>query len=300
MVERIVLRRITNLDELALDMVSTPDFILKSVDWGVVKGTHHSYKYVNQIGVSIMNTSLGTRDIKIEGWIIAENEANMTFRKKALNSFVNPQEELELIYDSYSIRFKPDESVKYSITFAENNDAFCKFQITGTASNPMFSDAIEREDSFATTIPGFHFPLVLSTSSPDNGVTFGKRTESLIANIRNVGSVTIGMKIVFRAKGTLVNPSIIKVGTLEEFKIDKTLVADEEIVVNTNIGNKSVKGKIGNSELTNYYMYKNVDSSWLKLDVGDNYFRYNADEGLDNLEVFVYYNNQFLEVQECY
>ena len=47
MVERITLRRVKNLNELIMDMVSTPDFVLKSVDWGAVKGTHHSYKYVN-------------------------------------------------------------------------------------------------------------------------------------------------------------------------------------------------------------------------------------------------------------
>jgi hypothetical protein len=47
-------------------------------------------------------------------------------------------------------------------------------------------------------------------------------------------------------------------------------------------------------------MYKDIDSKWLQLEVGDNHFRYNADEGIDNLEVFVFFNNQFLEVQECY
>ena len=300
MVERIVLRRVKNLDELTLDMVSTPDFILKSVDWGVVKGTHHSYKYVNQVGVTVMNTSLGTRDIKIEGWIVAENENHMTSLKNMLNVFVNPQEEIDLIYENYSIRFRPDESVKYSITMAENNDAFAKFQITGTASNPMFSDTVECKSFFATTLPTFHFPLIISPSLPDKGIIFGKRTESLIANARNDGSVSIGMRIVFKANGTLVNPSLININTLEEFKINKTLVAGEEVEINTSIGKKNVKGRIDSGDFTNYYMYKDLNSSWLQLEVGDNFFRYSADEGINNLEVFVYYNNQFLEVQQCY
>ena len=66
MVERIILRRTKNQEVVVMDMVSTPDYILKSVDWGVVKGTHHSYKYVNQVGETVANTSLGTRPIKIE------------------------------------------------------------------------------------------------------------------------------------------------------------------------------------------------------------------------------------------
>lgn len=300
MVERIVLRRVKNLDELVLDMVSTPDFILKSVDWGVVKGTHHSYKYVNQVGVTVTNTSLGTRDITIEGWIVARNEDNMSFLKKSLNAFINPREELDLIYDTYVIRFKPDESVKYSVTVAENNDAFAKFRIEGTAYNPMFSETEESARPFATTAPLFHFPLVISQSLQDKGVVFGKRTESLIMNAYNEGSVEIGMRIVFKANGSLKNPSLINVNTLEEFRVNKSMVAEEEIEINTNTGKKSVRGKIGNEDSVNYYMYKDIDSKWLQLEVGDNLFRYNADEGIENLEVFVYFNNQYLEVQECY
>lgn len=300
MVERITLRKVKNLNELTLDMVSTPDFVLKSVDWGAVQGTHHSYKYVNQIGATAMNTSLGTRGITIEGWVVAENENHMTYLKGVLNAFVNPQEEIDLLYDTYVIRFKPDESVKYSVAFADNNDAFAKFQIKGTAFNPMFSDAVESKSFFATTLPVFHFPLIISPSLPDKGIIFGKRTESLIANAFNGGTVSVGMRIVFKANGTLVNPSLININTLEEFKVNKTLVADEEIEINTSIGRKSVKGRVGDGDFTNYYMYKDIDSSWLQLEVGDNYFRYSADEGINNLEVFVYFNNQFLEVQECY
>lgn len=300
MVERIILRRTKNQEELVLDMVSTPDFILKSVDWGSVKGTHHSYKYVNQIGESVENTSLGTRPIKIEGWVVATNESNMTLLKRKLNSFVNPQEAITILYKKYKINFVPDETVKYSVNAAENNEFFCKFQIDGTAPNPLFFDDFETTSAFVTTAPTFHFPMVLSQSLPDGGLTFGKRTASLIVNLVNEGSVPVGMKIVFKANGTVVNPSLINVNTQEEFTIDKTLVANEEIEITTNIGEKSIKGKIGNNDYTNYFMYKNVDSSWLQLEIGDNLFRYNAESGIDNLDVFIYFYNQYLEVQECY
>ena len=300
MVERIVLRKVKNFNELTLDMVSTPDFILKSVDWGVVRGTHHSYKYVNQVGVTVTNTSLGTRDIMIEGWIVAQDETQMTYLKGILNAFVNPQEEIDLFYGNYVIRFKPDESVRYSIAFAENNDSFSKFQINGTAANPMFSEVIENKSVFAATVPAFHFPLIISQSLDEGGIVFGKRIASLIANAHNDGAVSVGMRIVFKANGSVINPSLINVSTLEEFKINKTLVAGEEVEINTNTGKKSVRGKIGNNDFSNYYMYKDIDSTWLKLEIGDNLFRYNADDGIDALDVFVYFNNQFLEVQECY
>lgn len=300
MVERIILKKVKNSEELILDMVSTPEYVLKSVDWGTIKGTHRTYKYVNQVGVTISGTSLETRPVSIEGWIVASSPIRMNILKNKLNSFVNPQDAIDLYYDKYMIRFIPDETVKYAIDNSENNDAFCKFIITGTCPNPLFTNADENISIFAITEPKFHFPLVISEALTEKGIIFGKRTDSLIANIFNEGAVTSGMRIVFKASGTVVNPKLINVNTQENFILNKTLIAEEEVEINTNIGEKSIKGKIGSSAYSNYYMYKDIDSSWLQLDVGDNLFRYDADDGLENLEIFVYYYNKFLEVQECY
>ena len=300
MIERIILKKAKNLEELILDMVSTPNFILKSVDWGTVQGTHYTHKYVGQAGESITNTSIGMRHVIIEGWIVAKDEAEMSTLKRKLNSFVSPQEAIDLFYGEYSIRFTPDTSVRYSVAYEENNDVFSKFKIEGTCPNPLFADASEHQVAFVTTIPTFHFPLVISESLPEKGVVFGKRMESLIVNVLNEGSVSVGMKIVFRANGTVRNPKLINANTQEEFVINKTLSAGEEIVINTNIGEKSVRGKIGNGAYVNYYIYKHINSPWLQLDVGDNLFRYDAEVGLNNLDVFVYFSNKFLEVQECY
>ena len=39
-----------------------------------------------------------------------------------------------------------------------------------------------------------------------------------------------------------------------------------------------------------------LDSTFLKLEVGDNLFRYDAEENINNLEVNIYYNPNYLEV----
>lgn len=298
MVEEIALRKVRTSEELSLDMVSAPGLLLKSVDWGTIKSTHHTYRYVNQVGATITGTSLKTRSITIEGWVVVTNEASMSMYKRTLNRFVNPQDAIDLLYKDYKIRFLPDETVKYSVTYPENNDIICKFQIIGTCPHPMFSDKEEQKSAFATTAANFRFPLILSAESPAKGVIFGKRTESLIATVVNTGAVPVGMRVLFKANGLVEKPSLINIDTQEHFVINKTLVAHEEISINTNTGEKKVLGRVSNSEFSNYYRYKTFDSVWLQLSPGENLFRYNADEGLDNLEVFVYFYNRFLEVQE--
>ena len=300
MVEGIKLQNVETGAFLTLDMVSTPDFILNSVDWGAVKSTHHSFKYVNQIGAYVTGTSLETRSVTIQGWVIAENESMMTIRKTTLNRFFNPQQAVDLLYKSYVLRFLPDTSIRYSATVAENNEVVCKFKVTGYCPDPLFSEQAESKVTAASTQAMFRFPLVMSAApNPPGGVVFGLRQPSLIVNVANNGAVDVGMKIVFKASGTLENPSLIDVNTQKFFKINKTMVAGEEITVDTIVGEKKIQGYL-NGVTSNYFKYRDLDSEWLQLKVGDNVFRYDADTNVGNLEVYIYYNNKYLEVQECY
>lgn len=300
MVEGIKLQNVETRAVLTLDMVSTPDFILNSVDWGAVESTHHSFKYVNQIGVYVTGTSLETRSVTIQGWVIAENESLMTIRKTALNRFFNPQQAVDLFYKDYVLRFLPNTSIRYSATVAENNEVICKFKVEGYCPDPLFSEQVENKVAAASTQAMFHFPLIISeTPNPPGGIIFGLRQPSLIVTVTNNGAVDVGMKIVFRASGTLTNPSLINVNTQKFFKVNKTMVAGEEITIDTIIGEKKIEGYL-NGITSNYFKYRDLDSEWLQLKVGDNLFRYDADQNVGNLEVYIYYNNKYLEVQECY
>ncbi len=300
MVEGIKLQNVKTRAILTLDMISTPDYILNSVDWGAVQSTHHSFKYVNQIGVYVTGTSLETREVKIVGWVVADNETGMTQRKTILNRFFNPQQAVDVLYKEYTLRFLPNTSVQYSTTVADNNEVVCKFQVVGYCPDPLFADKQESRIAAASTIAMFHFPLVLSkTPNPPGGVLFGLRQPSLIVAVHNSGSVGVGMKIVFKALGTLSGPMLINVDTQKYFKVNKGMVAGEEIVIDTIIGEKKIEGML-NGISSNYFKYRDLDSEWLQLQVGDNLFRYDAEQNVENLEVYIYFNNKYLEVQECY
>ena len=310
MVENISLKNKNTLALLELDVVTTPYYILDKVDWGQIESTHHSYKYVNQIGVYVTGTTLETRDIVITGWIVARSDNQMSERKKMLNRFVNPQQLIELKYKDYAVDFLPDKSIKYSATIKENNNVICKFEISGLAPDPLFRESVQSKTAAATTRGMFHFPLIIGCGNEDLGnadnldngyptIMFGLRQPSLIVDVYNKGVVAVGMTLVFKAMGTMSNPSLINVRTQEYFKINKTLVAGETVTINTTIGEKKVIGEL-NGVQSNYFKYRDLNSSWLQLEVGDNLFRYDADTGLDVLECYVYFYNKYLEVQECY
>lgn len=300
MVEGIKLQNVETRAILTLDMVSTPDYVLNSVDWGAVESTHHSYKYVNQIGVYVTGTSLETRSVDISGWVIAETEKEMTNRKTMLNRFFNPQQAIDLFYKDYVLRFLPNTSVRYSTAVAENNEIICKFKVEGFCPDPLFAEQVENKIEAASTFGLFHFPLVMSkTPASPGGVVFGVRQPSLFVGIANAGAVSVGMKVVFKANGTLANPSIINAHTQKFFKVNKVMQAGERIEINTIIGEKKIQGTL-DGVTSNYFKYRDLDSEWLQLEVGDNLFRYDADENIGNLEVYIYFNNKYLEVQECY
>lgn len=300
MVEAIRLLNTTTRDSIDIDRDTTPDYVLESVDWGTIEGTHHSYKFVNQVGDSLENVTLGTRDVEIIGWVIGETVEDMNYRKKRLNMFVNPQQTLELYYNSYILSFNPESSIKYGKTTKESNEFMTKFKIEGVAHDPLFEDENPAMIEAVTTRGLFHFPLIINTTDQDPPqIVFGMREPSAFINIPNEGQVKIGVKIVFIARGHLVNPSITNVNTFQYFKINKTMEAGEKIEIDTNIGHKRIVG-IYNNIKSNYYKYRDINSSWMQLDIGDNVFTYDADSNKENLDVYLYYNNKYLEVEECY
>lgn len=67
----ITLKNTVTGEVLELDKITTEAYILESVFWSEIQGTHHSYKYIGQTGESVTNTTLETRDFDIVGWIVA-------------------------------------------------------------------------------------------------------------------------------------------------------------------------------------------------------------------------------------
>lgn len=273
---------------------SVGEYWLASVDWGTVEANHHTYKYIDQIGVSLYNTTLEPRQIMITGWVAREDELAVKWMKKSLNSLINPQETLQIIRGSYKLNFVPMTSVKYSSTYKENNEYMAKFLITGYCPYPLFTPVNDSVVSIAYTEALFRFPLVIPK---DKGIALGVRQPTLIGEVENKGDFVVGYTIEFRAKGTVVNPSLTDINSQEFIKINKTMVDGETIKVDTQEGRRRITGTVEGKE-SNYFQYRTYDSSWLSLKPGINPIRYDAEEGISALEVRITFSPGYLEVEE--
>lgn len=271
------------------------EYILEEIDWGQVKSDRQSYKFIGQTGVIVTSSTLETRQVSITGWVVADTVTTMAARKKILNGFFNPLHLIDIVTeDGYKISGLPTSSIAYPTDIKTNNDILCKFMITLFCPDPMFHWEKDSIVNIATWLPKFRFPLIIPE---DTGIIMGLRSPSLIVNVDNDGHIKCGITIVFIANGEVVNPSLINVNTQEVLKVNKTLQSGESITVVTSDNNKSVTFTSQGVTETAFQLLDFEDSVFLQLQRGDNLIRYNADDGLDNLDVKIIYSPSYLEVQ---
>ncbi len=293
MIDSLVLTNTVTLQSVLLDKDNS-ELVLDEADLGTVEGTHHSYKYVSQVGVYIDSTTLEQRVVAISGWVIGNTYDELKANKAVLNKLINPLHTIEVVVqDKYKLDFKPDFSVKYSASYEENNEVLCKFLIQGTCADPMFTKKLRQSALIASTLPKFHFPLIIPKNT---GLIMGLREPSLLATINNGGDIDTGMLITFSCTSTVTNPVLLNVNTREFIKINKTIASGEQVIVSTSSGNKYIKGVMKGEE-SNYFKYLDFDSTWLQLHTGDNTLKYDADNNVEGLEVLISFLPKYLEVQ---
>lgn len=217
----------------------------------------------------------------------------MRSRKRELIKLINPLKNFYFIQDDYKLNCIALDTIQFASAHYENNSKLAKFVLSARALNPCFELVNETTIKIALWKAAFHFPLVLQADKP---FIMGVRTPSKIAAISNSGDIQTGMIIEFIAKGEVSNPYLFNLDSREQVKINKTLQAGEQIRINTNYGEKSVFGKVGNAEEENYFRYLDYNSDFLQLQPGANNFRWGADENENNLEVNIIFSPQFLGV----
>lgn len=266
-------------------------FILAQKELSYVDANHYTNNGIGQHGDYYTGSTLQSRTVSIVGYISASFEKFKTIKRNLIKA-INPTNEFKIIKNGYSIKGYPTSTIKFSHEQNESYAGLYKFLIDFYCPVPFWNEGNDKKATISYWKGNFKFPL---TTPKGEGTVMGYKSPSLIVNVFNPGDVETGIKIEFKALGSLSNPSLFNVNTREYIKINKDMEAGEKIIVKTNYGEKKIQS-IHNGETVDILHKLDLTSTFLQLNVGDNLFRYDAETNLNNLQVNIYYNPKYLGV----
>lgn len=275
----------------SIKLTNSRPFIVQKIEgFGAVRSNLHMQKSPFQDGSTLVGKNLETREIVIEGTIVANTKEEIAkYRRKMIRVF-NPKNSGVLIYCHRGIEKKINVEIEFAPVFA-NIGNIQNFIINMLCPSPFWEDLQQIKKEIALWVSDFEFPLEVDL----DGIELGHREPSVMVNVFNDGDIKCGMRIEFMALATVKNPSILNVNTREYMKINKTMKAGEIIVVTTGFGNKRIESRL-NGVTTNAFNCVDLSSTFLQLNLGDNLLRYDADENVENLEMSIYFTPGYLGV----
>lgn len=269
---------------------------LGPVDWGQVQGQHQTYNYLNQIGKSIVSTTVGTRALSITGWVV-DGDGNIQDRCDFLNAFISPMEDYELEYKGKKIGFRPDISVAYSPEYMKNNEKVRRFLIQGTCPFPLFTDQNDTAVPFQQTGNMFTFPTNFGQSEP---LVFAVTGQAYSIHVYNKGGFSTGFIVRIRFTGEVVGPQVKNLTTGKMIGVNRTFVRGEQLEISTLPGSKHMTLWSENGQKVNLIKYRDVQTSFdTQLQPGDNLIALDCAD-LDQrsaMDVTLYYTPLYLEVE---
>lgn len=268
---------------------------LDDADWGQAEGQHNTYAYYQQVGESIVSTTMRTRPLAVTGWVL---EAGMPIQARCdfLNAFISPNEDYELEYNGKKIGFRPDSSVVYGRERRVNNELARRFLIQGTCPYPLFTDSEDTEIPFDQTGKLFHFPTDFGLNEP---LVFGVIGKAFHIAVQNKGGFPTGVLLRMKFNGEVQNPRVKNLTTGKMLGLRRTFTRGEQLEISTVPGSKrmTLRGADGRTE--NLIKYRDFQTSWIQLQPGENLIALDCDD-LDqraNMDVSVYFTPLYLEVE---
>lgn len=153
-------------------------------------------------------------------------------------------------------------------------------QISIICPRVYFKDVNALISQFSDVSALFTFPFAISS----NGIEFSAITTNVRKKIVNYGDAPTGAVIKLFAIGTVENPVIYDVLKRTHIKLNYTMQASDTIVINTNVGEKSIT-LIRSGVSSNLLGYMALSSEWLTLEAGDNVFTYDCESGNSSLQI---------------
>lgn len=295
MIDEITITSLSGRGTLFLKRKEYFGYWLGPVDWGQVQGQHQTYNYLNQVGESIVSTTVGTRSLSITGWVV-DGDGQIQDRCDYLNSFISPVEDYELEYKGKKIQFRPDISVAYSREYLKNNEKVRRFLIQGTCPYPLFTDKEDTEISFDQTGKMFRFPTDWGQEKPLLFAVIGKAYQT---TVNNRGGFSAGFIVRIRFSSEVQNPRIWNMTTGKFIGVNRAFTRGEQLELSTVPGSKHITLWTADGQSTDLIKYRDYQTAWIQLQPGDNLIAVDCAD-LDqraSMDVTLYYTPLYLEVE---
>ncbi len=266
--------------------------VSKDVD-GVAGVTNVIYgtNSMGQHGDTYVGQRIEARDVEILGHINTRDKAQALSLRRRMLKILNPELDGTLTYEYGGFKRVIDCRVFGEPKIARKSVLY-EFYFQLECLNPFWREEDEAREDVASWVEAWSFPCAIEE---DGGMAYGYRAESVIVDCYNEGDVSTGMRIRFKALGTVSTPILLNVDTGEFMQINVVMQTGDVIEVNTRYGGKGAK-LVRDGVETDYFRHIDVDSTFMQLAIGDNNFRYDAAGGVDALEVSIFYNKEFLGV----
>lgn len=161
-------------------------------------------------------------------------------------------------------------------------------QISILCPQPFFEDADYIVQQVSEILNLFEFPFSIDSV----GIPFSEINSERELTIYNTGEVSTGVIITLHATGPVTNPVIYDVTNGGQFGVNVEMDNGDEIIINTNRGNKSVF-MTSDNERTNIINNMSKGSNFFTVEPGETVFTYNCTAGRDNLQVTFQFSNKY-------
>lgn len=241
-----------------------------------------SAQSTGQIGASLTGQKVQPKSVTFEG----RYRYDPTVRRKILDTILpTVSARIRYIDDQAGIDVYL-EGVPTQTPDMSTNPYWQSFQFTMFCAFPYWKAIDGGYLNFVSYEARFKFPYTFSSTEQWK---ISEKVINQLSTIINSGSVPIGFVARFMAKDTVVGLELLKVVTQEVLKFSSlTMQIDDELVIST-IPNDCYCYLIRDGEEINAFPDMDFDASFFQLDVGKNPLRFDADSGLDSLELDIEY-----------
>lgn len=254
-----------------------------------VRNTIHTSSSAGQDGDTVIASKRDSGDIGIYGGINETDPDGMRKYRRQFSRIVVPKQGGTLVYEYGNFKRIIDCQVQDADVF-KSREIYTDFMVEFYCPYPFWREEHETRTDVAAWIGTFEFPEPEGLEIPEEGIEVGYREPSLIVQVYNSGFIETGMRVVYRAIGSVTNPSVMDVNTQKYMKLNMEMETGDVVTVNTGFNKKGITLTRG-SMISNIFRKRAAGWTWLQLAPGDNLIRYDADANIDNLEVTIYHDN---------